>query len=95
MQEILHYGAANGSNVEEIEGLVILFMFVILEIKRFKHIDMILSNEIMNIYVDPKKLKGLSNGIMDIDDNADSVKWLSNFERIHHCGLIGYLYWGG
>ena len=95
MQESLHYGA-NGSNVEEIEGSVILFMFVILEIKRFQHIDMILSNEIMNIDVDPQKLKGLSNGIMDIDDNADIVKWLSKFERIHHGGIIiGYLYWGG
>ena len=49
-------------------------MFVILEIKRFQHIDMILSNEIMNIDVDPQKLKGLSNGIMDIDDNVDIVK---------------------
>ena len=73
MQESLHYGA-NGSNVEEIEGSVIFFMFVILEIKRFQHIDMILSNEIMNIDVDPQKLKGLSNGIMDIDDNVDIVK---------------------
>ena len=70
-------------------------MFVILEIKRFQHIDMVLSNDIMNIDVDPQKLKGLSNGIMDIDDNLDIVKWLSKFERIHHCGLIGYLYWGG
>ena len=94
MQESIHYGA-NGSNVEEIERSVILFMFVILEIKRFQHIGMILSNEIMNIKVDPKILKGLSNGIMDIDDNVDIVKWLSKFERIHHCGLIGYLYWGG
>ena len=49
-------------------------MFIILEIKRFQHIDMILSNEIMNIDVDPQKLKGLSNGIMDIDDNVDIVK---------------------
>ena len=65
----------NGSNVEEIEGSVILFMLVILDIKMFQHIDMI-----------------LSNGIMDIDDNVDIVKWISNFERIHHCGLIGYLY---
>ena len=73
MQESLHYGA-NGYNVEEIEGSVILFMFVILEIKRFQHIDMILQNEIMNIDVDPQKLKGLSNGIMDIDDNVDIVK---------------------
>ena len=75
MQESLHYGA-NGSNVEEIEGSVIFFMFVILEIKRFQCIDMILSNETMNIDVDPEKLKGLSNGIMDIDDNVDIVKWL-------------------
>ena len=93
MQESLHYGA-KGSNVEEIEGSVILFMFVILEIKRFQHIDMILSKEITNIDVDPQKLKGLSNGIMDIDDNVDIVKWLSKFERIHHCGLIGYIYRG-
>ena len=49
-------------------------MFVILEIKRFQHIDMILSNEIMNIDVDPQILKGLSNEIMDIDDNVDIVK---------------------
>ena len=61
-------------NVEQIEGLVILFMFVILEIKRFQHIDMILSNGIMNIDIDPQILKGLSNGIMDIDDNVDIVK---------------------
>jgi len=94
LQESLHYGA-NGSNVEEIEGSVILFMFIILEIKRFQHIDMLLSNGIMNIDVDPQSLKGLSNGIMDIDDNVDIVKWLSKFERIHHCGLIGYLYSGG
>ena len=69
-------------------------MFFILEIKMFQHIDMILSNEIMLIDVDPQKLEGLSNGIMNIDDNVDIVKWLSKFERIHHCGLIGYL-WGG
>ena len=70
-------------------------MFVILEIKRFQHINMTLWNEIMNIDVDPQKLKGLSNGIMDIDDNVDIIEWsLSKFERIHHCGLIGYLYWG-
>ena len=49
-------------------------MFVILDIKRFQHIDIILSNEIVNIDVDPEKLKGLSNGIMDIDDNVDIVK---------------------
>ena len=49
-------------------------MFVILEIKRFQHINIIFSNEIMNIDVDPQKLKGLSNGIMDIDDNVDVVK---------------------
>ena len=49
-------------------------MFVILEIKRFQHIDMILSNEITNIEVDPQQLKGFSNGIMDIDDNVDIVK---------------------
>ena len=73
MQESLHYGV-NGYNVEEIEGSVILFMFIILEIKRFQLNDMILSNEIMNIDVDPQKLKGLSNGIMDIDDNVDIVK---------------------
>ena len=73
MQESLHYGA-NGYNVEEIEGSVILFMFIILEIKRFQHIDMILSNEIMLIDVDPQKLEGLSNGIMNIDDNVDIVK---------------------
>ena len=93
MQESLHYDD-NGSNVEEIKGSVILFMFVILEIKRFQHIDMILSNGIMNIDVDPQSFKGLSNGIMEIDDNVDIVKWLTKFERIHHCGLIGYL-WGG
>ena len=92
MQESLHYGV-NGSNVEEIEGSVILFMLVILDIKMFQHIDMIFSNEIMNIDVDPQKLKGLSNGIMDIDDNVDTVKWLSKFEIIHHCGMISYL-WG-
>ena len=56
---------------------------------------MILSNEIMNVDVDPKKLKGFSNGIMDIDDNVDIVKWLSKFESIYHCGLIGFVYWGG
>ena len=83
MQENLHY-SVNGSNVEEIQGSVILFMFIILEIKRFQHIDIILSNEIMNIDVDPQKLKGLSNGIMDIDDNVDIVKWLSKFERIQN-----------
>ena len=88
MQESLHYGA-KGSNVEEIEGPIILFMFTILEIKRFQHIDMILSNGIMNIDVDPQSLKGLSNGIMDINDNVDIVKWLLKFERIYHCGLIG------
>ena len=49
-------------------------MFITLDIKRFQHIDMIFSNEIMNIYVHPQKLKGLSNGIMDIDDNVDIVK---------------------
>ena len=49
-------------------------MFVTLEIKRFQHIDIILSNEIMNIDVDPQKLKGLSNGIMDIDDNVDIIE---------------------
>ena len=49
-------------------------MFVILE--RFQHIDIILSNEFINIDVDPQKLKGLSNGFMDIDDNVDIVKWL-------------------
>ena len=73
MWESLHYGA-NGSNVEEIEGSVILFMFVILEIKRFQHIDMLLSNGIMNIDVDPQSLKGFSNQIMDIDDNVDIFK---------------------
>ena len=64
----------NRSNVEEIEGSIILFMFFILEIKRFQHIDMILSNGIMNIDVDPQSLKGLSNGTMDIDDNVDIVE---------------------
>ena len=49
-------------------------MFVILEIKMFQHIDMILSNGIMNIDVDPQKLKGLSNGIMGIDENVHIVK---------------------
>ena len=49
-------------------------MFITLDIKRFQHIDIILLNEIMNIDVDPQKLKGLSNGIMDIDDNVDIVK---------------------
>ena len=49
-------------------------MFVILEIKRFQHIDMILQNEIMNIDVDPQSLKGFSNQIMDIDDNVDIFK---------------------
>ena len=73
MQESIHY-RVNGYNVEEIEGLVIIFMFITLEIKRFQHIDMILSNGIMNIDVDPQKLKGLSNGIMDIDDNVNIVK---------------------
>ena len=64
----------NGSNVKEIEGSIILFMFIIIEIKMFQHIDKILSNEIMNIDVDPQKLKGFSNGIMDLDDNVDIVK---------------------
>ena len=49
-------------------------MFIILEIKRFQHIDMILSNGNMNIDVDPQTLKGLSNGIMDIYDNVDILK---------------------
>ena len=49
-------------------------MFVKLEIKRFQHIDMLLSNGIMNIDVDPQSFKGFSNGIMDIDDNVDIVK---------------------
>ena len=49
-------------------------MFIIPEIKRFQHINMLLSNGIMNIDVDPQSLKGFSNQIMDIDDNVDIFK---------------------